>query len=212
MTSILEGSAAQIRTRVKIPIRYRSKAHAYEPEMVTFSGLCDYAEHIALVFGPINSMPLVRIHSECLTGDVFGSVRCDCGDQLNESISLLSQRGGILLYLRQEGRGIGLYNKLDAYRLQITTGLDTFAANRALNFPDDMRDFRVAAQMLKSLSAECIVLITNNPDKVEQVRAHGIDVMEVLPTGVFLNNVNYSYLCAKVIKKNHTIDMLDKSL
>ncbi|WP_323122706.1 GTP cyclohydrolase II [Burkholderia alba] len=196
-----------IRTRVKVPIRPRASAETYEPEMVTFTGLCDGAEHIALVFGPATDAPLVRVHSECLTGDVFGSARCDCGEQLDESVGLFGGQGGILLYLRQEGRGIGLYNKLEAYRLQISQGLDTFAANRALNFPDDLRDFRVAAQMLQSLGVREISLVTNNPDKVAQITRHGIHVKRVVSTGVFANNVNRSYLHAKVSQHRHAINL-----
>lgn len=196
-----------VRTRVKVPIRPRAGKVRFEPEMVTFSGLCDNAEHLALVFGPSGAVPHVRVHSECLTGDVFGSARCDCGEQLNEAIMHFGACGGILLYLRQEGRGIGLYNKLEAYRLQIVNGLDTFAANRALNFPDDPRDFRVAAQMLQALGVREIALVTNNPDKATQIAQHGIEVNRCLCTGVFANETNRSYLHAKVVHHQHSINL-----
>ena len=206
-----EQSAVHIRTRIKVPIRLRSTSSDFEPEIVTFAGLCDGLEHLALVFAPKHSnstvSTLVRVHSECLTGDVLGSARCDCGLQLDEAISILGKNGGVLLYLRQEGRGIGLYNKLDAYFLQITRGLDTFAANRMLNFSDDLRDFRVAAQMLTALGINDISLITNNPDKVAQISKYGIKIKNILPTGVFMNTANEDYLRAKVRHHAHVIDL-----
>ncbi|AOJ71557.1 MULTISPECIES: GTP cyclohydrolase II [Burkholderia] len=199
--------SASVRTRVNVPIRPRADQQRYEAEMVTFQGLCDSAEHLALVFGPLTDAPLVRVHSECLTGDVFGSARCDCGEQLDESVAMFGREGGILLYLRQEGRGIGLYNKLDAYRLQISQGLDTFAANRALNFPDDLRDFRVAAQMLQALGVSEISLVTNNPDKISQIEKHGIQIKRVRQTGVFVNHTNQGYLRAKIDHHRHAINL-----
>jgi GTP cyclohydrolase II len=122
-------------------------------EVVTFHGLADGAEHVALVLGDPGpaATALVRLHSECLTGDVFGSARCDCGPQLREAVERIAGTGGVLLYLRQEGRGIGLYNKLDAYALQ-NQGLDTYQANLALGLPEDARDYTAAAQMLAALA------------------------------------------------------------
>ncbi|ABI87187.1 GTP cyclohydrolase II RibA [Burkholderia ambifaria] len=199
--------SASVRTRVSVPIRPRTAQQRFDTEMVTFYGLCDSGEHLALVFEPLVDAPLVRMHSECLTGDVFGSSRCDCGEQLDESIATFGRKGGILLYLRQEGRGIGLYNKLDAYRLQILQGLDTFAANRALNFPEDMRDYRVAAQMLRVLGVTEISLVTNNPDKSSQLEKHGIRIRRVLQTGVFANGTNHDYLRAKIDQHRHTINL-----
>ena len=124
---------------------------------------------------------LVRLHSECLTGDVFGSRRCDCGEQLEESMRLLREQGrGVLLYLRQEGRGIGLANKISAYALQ-EEGLDTVQANLALGLPDDARDYRFAAEMLLDLGVRRAAVLTNNPAKIEGLRRHGIEVVERLP-------------------------------
>ncbi|GAB2713001.1 GTP cyclohydrolase II [Nocardia thraciensis] len=155
-------------------------------ELVTFDHLVDRREHLALVLRPprgdlMTCPPLVRVHSECLTGDVFGCDRCDCGPQLDEALTLIAARGGAVLYLRQEGRGIGLYNKLDAYVLQ-DTGYDTYEANRLLGRGDDERDYRVAAQMLFALGMPRIELLTNNTDKVRQLRSHRIDVVTVVPS------------------------------
>ncbi len=170
-----------------------------EAEFIGFDGL-DGQEHVALRFAgrhPDAARPtLVRLHSECLTGDVFASARCDCGHQLHEAIGLLAEEGGILLYLRQEGRGIGLYAKLDAYLLQ-DRGLDTYAANRRLNLPEDARDYGIAASMLQALDVSRIRLLTNNPDKVAALRAAGIDVAEVRRTGVYVTDTNRAYLQAK---------------
>lgn len=142
------------------------------------------------------AVPLVRLHSECLTGDVFGSQRCDCGPQLREAVERISDAGGYLLYLRQEGRGIGLYNKLDAYALQ-NTGLDTYEANLALGFAMDERDYTVGAQMLLALGVDRVHLLTNNPDKATQLQAAGIHVNTRVPTALHLVPANRPYLAAK---------------
>lgn len=173
---------------------------------VSFHGLNAEKEHIAIVAGDLGESPLVRIHSECLTGDVFGSQRCDCGAQLHEALEIITSDGGVLLYLRQEGRGIGLYEKLSAYRLQ-DKGMDTFEANRHLNHPEDARNFNDAVKMLKALDIKSCRLITNNPDKVSELRASDISVEEVIPTGVFMTDYNRDYLMAKVIKKNHFMNI-----
>src|ERR1700752_5228347 len=145
--------------------------------VVSFTGLTDGQQHVALELGrpAAATLPLVRLHSECLTGDVFGSQRCDCGPQLREAVERIARHGGYLLYLRQEGRGIGLYDKLDAYALQ-DGGLDTYDANLALGFGADERDYTVAAQMLRALGVRRVALLTNNPDKVRQLEGLGVDV------------------------------------
>jgi GTP cyclohydrolase II len=168
--------------------------------MFSFRGLVDSAEHLALGLGPYRrptgGVPLVRLHSECLTGDVFGSRRCDCGPQLGEATRRVHETGGYVLYLRQEGRGIGLYAKLEAYRLQ-DHGLDTFEANRVLGYDDDPRNYRVAAEMLNALDVHRIDLLTGNPAKTEQLTALGIDVRRVLRTDLHSTPSNLRYLRAK---------------
>jgi GTP cyclohydrolase II len=147
----------------------------------------------------------VRLHSECLTGDVFGSLRCDCGPQLRESVERLAAAGGYLLYLRQEGRGIGLYAKLDAYVLQ-DRGLDTYEANVALGYGADERDYTAAAQMLGALGVSRVELLSNNPDKAAQLRRLGITVARRVPTGVHLSDANAHYLKTKA-RLGHTLDL-----
>jgi GTP cyclohydrolase II len=151
----------------------------------------------------LDRAPLVRLHSECLTGDVFGSQRCDCGPQLREAVELIAQVGGYLLYLRQEGRGIGLYGKLDAYGLQ-DGGLDTYEANVALGFSADARDYTVAAQMVSALGVGSLALLSNNPDKAAQLARLGVTVTEVVPTGVHVNDTNARYLETKASRGAHT--------
>lgn len=148
----------------------------------------------------------MRPHSECLTGDVFGSQRCDCGPQLREAVERIADEGGFLLYLRQEGRGIGLYAKLDAYALQ-DSGLDTYEANVALGRGEDERDYTVAAQMLAAVGVDGIRLLSNNPDKARQLEDLGIRVTEHVPTGVHLSEANTRYLEAKRDHTAHTIDL-----
>lgn len=183
-----------LRTRIPITIRDGIKA-----EIVSFDFEGHQTEDIAILFpgwdkgGDV----LVRIHSECLTGDVFGSHRCDCNGQLHEAIDRMAQEGGVLIYLRQEGRGIGLYNKLDAYRLQIEEGKDTFEANAHLGLPLDARDYKIAASMLADLGVKSVWLLTNNPDKVKALETAGIEVFAVMPTDVHLTDDNVSYLSVK---------------
>jgi len=201
-----------IRTHVPIPLQ----GVVNTPEFVSFNGLNSQLEHIALVFKseqqtatdtlPVLDNPMVRLHSECLTGDAFHSQRCDCGEQLNESIQLLSESGGVLLYLRQEGRGIGLYNKLDAYVLQYQ-GMNTFEANRHLGFDEDMRDYKEAAQMLKALKVSQLRLLTNNGKKRAALQVHGLDVTETINTGVFSHAQNYNYLKDKIDLDGHEITL-----
>ncbi|MET9392049.1 GTP cyclohydrolase II [Streptomyces sp. NPDC006624] len=193
------------RSRVRVPLRFHDGYEA-DAELVTFHGLADGREHVAVVLGEPGPVPLVRLHSECLTGDVFGSARCDCGPQLREAVERIAERGGVLLYLRQEGRGIGLYNKLDAYALQ-DEGLDTYEANAALGLPEDARDYTAAAQMLRTLGIGELDLLSNNPDKAGQLRALGVGVRERVPTGVFTTAHNVRYLRAKVLQTQHTLPL-----
>ena len=169
----------------------------------------DSKEHVALTTGlepgtvGVDEAILVRMHSECLTGDVFGSRRCDCGEQLEDSMRLLREQGrGVLLYLRQEGRGIGLANKISAYALQ-EEGLDTVQANLALGLPEDARDYRVAAEMLLDLGIHRAALLTNNPAKIKGLRSHGVEVVERLPVQVEPNPFNLRYLRTKKEKLGH---------
>lgn len=196
-----------VRTRVRVPLRF---ADGYETvaDVFTFTGLADGKEHLALGLGDWEhaEVPLVRPHSECLTGDVFGSQRCDCGPQLREAVERITDAGGFLLYLRQEGRGIGLYAKLDAYALQ-DQGLDTYEANRALGRGEDERDYTAAAQMLRALGHPQIRLLSNNPDKAVQLDAYGITVAEQVPTGVHVSDANVRYLEAKRDQTAHTLDL-----
>ncbi|GAA3819309.1 GTP cyclohydrolase II [Streptomyces phyllanthi] len=201
--------AATPRARVRVPLRFHD-GYGVDAELVTFHGLTDGQEHVAVVLGDPapGATPLVRLHSECLTGDVFGSARCDCGPQLREAVEQIADRGGVLLYLRQEGRGIGLYNKLDAYALQ-DEGLDTYAANAALGLPEDARDYTAAAQMLRALGIDALDLLSNNPDKAQQLRDLGVKVRTRVPTGVFTTAHNVRYLRAKVLQTQHTLPLAD---
>lgn len=167
----------------------------------------DQQEHVALTVGRIDdgAPVLVRVHSECLTGDVFGSSRCDCGEQLTRSMELLQEQGrGALLYLRQEGRGIGLTNKIRAYALQ-EEGLDTVDANRALGLADDLRDYRDAAAMLFDLGVRRIILLTNNPAKILGLERYGIEVTERAPLPVMANPCNLRYLQTKRERMGHLL-------
>ncbi|MEU9285942.1 GTP cyclohydrolase II [Streptomyces sp. NPDC048275] len=196
---------ATVRTRVAVPLHF-GDGYSVDADLVTFHGLADGKEHLAVVLGEPGATPLVRLHSECLTGDVFGSARCDCGPQLREAVERIAERGGVLLYLRQEGRGIGLYNKLDAYALQ-DQGLDTYAANAALGLPEDGRDYTAAAQMLQALGIDDLDLLSNNPDKADQLRDLGVTVSHRVPTGVFTTAHNVHYLRAKVLQTQHTLPL-----
>jgi GTP cyclohydrolase II len=164
-------------------------------------------EHAALTVGAIaDGRPaLARIHSECLTGDVFGSHRCDCGEQLELTLASLQAEGrGVLIYLRQEGRGIGLANKIRAYALQ-DEGLDTVDANRALGLPDDMRDYRAAAEILRDLGVAAVALVTNNPLKIDGLEAHGVRVVERRASLVPPNSHNGPYLTTKRVRMGHLL-------
>jgi GTP cyclohydrolase II len=191
--------SAGVRRQVTVPLQFPD-GYATSARVFTFDGLVDGREHVALGLGQWDRdgdpPPLVRPHSECLTGDVFGSLRCDCGPQLREAVERIADAGGLVLYLRQEGRGIGLYDKLDAYALQ-DAGLDTYEANVALGHGEDERDYTVAAQMLAALGIGRVSLLTNNPDKVSQLAELGIEIAAQVPTGEFRGPGNEAYLAAK---------------
>lgn len=170
--------------------------------MMGYENRMDYEEHVALVTEALEEVPLVRIHSECLTGDVFGSFRCDCGPQLDAAMARIEQESGIVLYMRQEGRGIGLLNKLKAYALQ-ENGLDTVEANVALGLHPDLRDYRVSAAMLRDLGVTRVRLMTNNPEKVDALESCGITVVERVPIHVGAHEANESYRLTKQLKMNH---------
>ena len=190
-----------IRSKVQITIKNHIPVN-----FISFNGFNDGLEHFAIQFGkPSTEQIFVRIHSECITGDLFGSTRCDCGAQLNEAIEYLHKRSGYILYLRQEGRGIGLFSKLEAYLLQ-DTGLDTYEANLALSLPEDSRNYTVAVQMLKALGVNEIHLITNS-NKADALINHGFKIISQVPTGIYCSVSNIKYLKAKVEKHNHTIDL-----
>jgi GTP cyclohydrolase II len=205
--------AATIRTQVELPLRF-ADGYAADARVFTFDGLVDDREHLAFALGdrtvphPADErrVPLIRPHSECLTGDVFGSQRCDCGPQLREAVERIVAAGGYLLYLRQEGRGIGLYSKLDAYALQ-DDGVDTYEANLALGHGEDERSYVAAAQMLHALGASRVALLSNNPDKARQLRSSGVTVVEQVPTGVYVSAANHRYLETKARRGRHTIDL-----
>jgi GTP cyclohydrolase II len=206
---------ATIRSQLTLPLRF-ADGYATTARLFTFDGLADGLEHLAFGLGDRASScppgahpgppPLVRPHSECLTGDVFGSERCDCGPQLREAVRRIADAGGYLLYLRQEGRGIGLYAKLDAYGLQ-DDGLDTYEANLALGYAADERDYTVAAQMLGALGLERVALLSNNPGKAVQLSRLGITVSERVPTAVHLSPSNAKYLATKARRGAHTLDL-----
>jgi GTP cyclohydrolase II len=204
---------ATIRTQVELPLRF-ADGFVTAARAFSFEGLVDDREHIAFALGeragPVAAddrhVPLIRPHSECLTGDVFGSERCDCGRQLREAVERIADAGGYLLYLRQEGRGIGLYSKLEAYALQ-DAGADTYEANVALGHAEDERNYLAAAQMLHALGAFEVALLSNNPDKARQLRSCGVTVVAQVPTGVFVSDSNRRYLETKARRGRHTLDL-----
>jgi GTP cyclohydrolase II len=176
---------------------------------VAFYQTADDKEHAAFLKGNVvgKENVLVRMHSECLTGDAIGSLRCDCRDQLEGALRKIEEEGeGILIYLRQEGRGIGLTNKLKAYALQ-DTGLDTVEANLALGLPDDSRDYHIASHMIQALGVKSIRLMTNNPEKINQLRNHGINVSERVKHSFKPNVHNEFYLNTKNRKSGHMIEL-----
>ncbi len=211
---------------IKDLIEYRKKTELYVKEvsraklptkhgefvMVGFENVLNGEHHVALVKGEINEMDkvMVRVHSECLTGDAFGSMRCDCGEQLDLALQKIEKEGkGVLLYMRQEGRGIGLLNKIKAYHLQ-DQGMDTVEANLALGFDVDLRDYGIGAQILYDLGIRHIRLLTNNPLKIKGLEGHGLRVVERLPIVMNHNERNYEYLKTKQEKMEHMYKMEEK--
>ena len=197
----------RLRPSVDLVARARLPLEGMPPtQIVAFRASDDGQENVALVVGAFGGKPpLVRLHSECLTGDVFGSLKCDCGPQLKAALAIIGAAGGgVLLYLREEGRGIGLANKLRAYALQ-DRGLDTVDANRRLGFADDERDYGRAAAMLRALGVDRVRLLTNNPDKVEGLEAAGIKVAERIPHQMPANPHNADYLATKRKKSGHLL-------
>jgi GTP cyclohydrolase II len=201
------SGALRIVTRARLPVSASEDA-----EIVAFRSASDLREHVALIIGRQSGerLPLVRLHSECLTGDILGSLKCDCGPQLDGALHAMAHEArdsggwGVLLYMRQEGRGIGLINKLRAYRLQ-DQGFDTVEANQRLGLPDEARDFPLAARMLELLGATTIRLLTNNPAKVTALEVAGITVARRVPHQLPENPHNARYLATKRDKSGHLL-------
>jgi 3,4-dihydroxy 2-butanone 4-phosphate synthase / GTP cyclohydrolase II len=186
--------------------------HAGEFRAIVYSNSVDKLEHIALVKGDISKTErvLVRVHSECLTGDVFGSSRCDCGLQLNAAMKMIDQEGcGIVLYMRQEGRGIGLVNKLKAYCLQDEEGVDTVEANHMLGFKSDLRDYGIGAQILRDLGVQKMAILTNNPKKIVGLEGYGIEVVARFPLEMPAGKENKDYLLCKRDRMGHLMTVED---
>jgi GTP cyclohydrolase II len=202
-----QAGALKIVTRARLPV-----SACEDAEIVAFRSAADLREHVALIIGKQSGdrQPLVRLHSECLTGDILGSLKCDCGPQLDAALQAMAHEArtnggwGVLLYMRQEGRGIGLINKLRAYRLQ-DQGFDTVEANQRLGLPDEARDFPVAARMLELLGARTICLLTNNPAKVTALEAAGITVSQRVPHQLPDNPHNARYLATKRDRSGHLL-------
>ncbi len=203
-------------------IKYRTKkeklvlkdAEAHLPtkygtfNIIAYKNIIDNMVHIALVKGKINKEKpvLIRVHSECLTGDVFGSLRCDCRDQLHKAMRMIEEAGtGVIVYMRQEGRGIGIENKLKAYKLQ-EQGMDTVEANCALGFPADLRDYGIGAQILVDLGIKKIMLLTNNPKKIIGIQGYGLEIVKRIPIEIKPNKINKDYLLTKKIKLGHLLE------
>lgn len=197
----------ELHTKVEAEAKLETKYGEFK--IVGFKNPIDSKEHIALVKGDVANSKniLTRVHSECLTGDVLGSLKCDCGGQLGEALEKINEKGeGILIYLRQEGRGIGLINKIKAYDLQ-NRGLDTVDANLELGFQEDLRDYYIASQMLKALGVNSVNLLTNNLEKIQGLTKYGITVNERVTIEQESNDINYKYLKTKKDRMNHILEI-----
>lgn len=200
---IQQETLVELAARSRLPIQDHGVF-----DMSVFYNQFDQAEHFALVKPAVfeDKIPLVRIHSQCITGDVFGSCKCDCGGQLQQSLALIAQEGGILLYLRQEGRGIGLVNKIKAYALQ-EQGYDTVEANQQLGLPIDNRDYAIAYQILRFMGITQVRILTNNPQKVDALTYYGIHVSQRIPLHVSPGEYNHVYLKTKQTKLGHFLPL-----
>ena len=190
--------------KVSLPTKYG------EFTMIGFENDLDDREHVALVKGDIlfDEPVLVRVHSECLTGDIFGSFRCDCGEQLHRAMEMVEEEGkGVIVYMRQEGRGIGLLNKLKAYHLQ-ENGRDTVEANTELGFPPDLRDYGIGAQILVHLGVRKMRLMTNNPKKIKGLEGYGLQIIDRVPIEITPNKENKDYLKTKKEKLGHLLEVV----
>lgn len=201
VAALLDPARLEIAARARLPVAASETA-----EIVAFRSPEEASDHVALIIGKRDgNPPVVRLHSECLTGDVLGSLKCDCGPQLHAALHAMADAPwGVLLYLRQEGRGIGLVNKLRAYALQ-DQGYDTVDANLRLGFPVEARDFAIAGQMLALLNIPCIRLMTNNPEKVARLEKEGVDVVERIPLALPTNKYNAQYLATKRDRTGHQL-------
>ena len=201
VAALLDPSRLEVAARARLPVEASETA-----EIIAFRSPEEASDHVALVIGKRDgNPPVVRLHSECLTGDVLGSLKCDCGPQLHAALHAMADAPwGVLLYLRQEGRGIGLVNKLRAYALQ-DQGYDTVDANLRLGFPVEARDFAIAGRMLELLNIPRIRLMTNNPEKVARLQKEGVEVVERLPLALPTNKYNEQYLATKRDRTGHQL-------